>query len=151
MLFFYSIDFYRPQTKFAKVMFSQVSVCPRVGHVHDRMGVCGRGACMAGGHAWQGVCVAGRHGRRGMCGGGHVLWGGGHVWQGDMYGGVACIAGGMHGRGPCMVGGMHSGGHAWQGGCAWWGHAWQERRPLQWAVHILLECILIIWNKVTST
>ena len=23
------IDFYRPQTKFAKVMFSQVSVCPR--------------------------------------------------------------------------------------------------------------------------
>ena len=35
--------FYRPQTKFAKVMFLQVSVCPH-----------GRGACMVlfGGHVW---------------------------------------------------------------------------------------------------
>ena len=45
-------DNYRPQTKFAKVMFSQVSV-------H-------RGACMDRGRAWQG----------GMRGGG-----GGHAWQ----------------------------------------------------------------------
>ena len=45
--------YYRPQTKFAKVMFLQVSVCPR-----------------GGGHAWQGTCVMwGVHGR-------------GHAWQG---------------------------------------------------------------------
>ena len=24
-----------------------------------------------------------------------------------------------------------------------WGHAWQERRPLQWVIRILLECILV--------
>ena len=30
------MDFYRPQTKFAKVMFLQVSVCP-----HEGGGVCG--------------------------------------------------------------------------------------------------------------
>ena len=62
--------FYRPQTKFAKVMFLQVSVCPRVGGggawqggvcggggMHSR-GVCvARGAGVAGG--WWGVCMAG--------------------------------------------------------------------------------------------
>ena len=46
-------DFYRPQTKFAKVMFLQVSVCPQ-----------GVGECMAGGGVWQGTCVVGgMHGR----------------------------------------------------------------------------------------
>ena len=35
---------YRPQTKFAKVMFLQVSVCPQGGGVRDR----GKGACVAG-------------------------------------------------------------------------------------------------------
>ena len=35
---------YRLQTKFAKVMFSRVSVCPL-------------GACVAGGHVWQGECI----------------------------------------------------------------------------------------------
>ena len=45
-------NFTHPQTKIATVMFLQVSVCPRGG------GVCGRGACVAGGvhgggHAWQ--------------------------------------------------------------------------------------------------
>ena len=96
-------------------MFSQVSVCPQ-------------GACMAGGRVWQ----EGVYGR------------GVHAWQG------ACMAGGVHGRG-----------HAWQGGLEWWGtcmvggawiaggvcggrHAWQERRPLQRAVRITLECILVI-------
>ena len=73
------------------------------------------------------------------------------MWQG------ACIAGGV-----CMAGGMHGGGHVWQGACmaggAWQGvhgggHAWQgvymaggvsqEKWPLQWAVCILLECILV--------
>ena len=103
-------------------MFSQVSVCPQ-GGVHAG-GACMVGACMAGGmhgrgHAWQGVCMTG-----GMHGRGHA-WKrgacmvGGHVWQG------ACVA-----EGACMVG----------------GHAWQERRPLQQAVRILLECIIIFIN-----
>ena len=84
---------------------------------------------------------------------------GGHVWQG---GGV-CVAGGMHGRGTCMAGGMYdggacmAGGHAWQGGecsrgvCMAWGqhggwegggHAWHMVN--EWAVRILLECILVL-------
>ena len=84
--------FYRPQTKFAKVMFSQVSVCPPWGG-----GGCGRGACMAvvGGHAWhRGVwqwgmaCVT-----RGACMDGRgCVWWGGHVWKGGVYGGGACMA-----------------------------------------------------------
>ena len=42
-------------------------------------------------------------------------------------------------------------GHAWQGGhgggmLGRGGHAWQERRPLQRAVRILLECILVPSN-----
>ena len=65
--------YYRPQTKFAKVMFLQVSVCPQggrawlwracmvVGGVYGCRGVCGcGGACMVkgsmlgeGGCAWQ--------------------------------------------------------------------------------------------------
>ena len=110
---------YRPQTKFAKVMFLQVSVCPH-----------GGGACVVlfgGGHAWfylaWGVCVRGfiRGGMRGF------------------------IQGGMRGfiRGACMVlfGGhawFYSGGHAWfysggvrgfiraEGACMvlFGGHAW---------------------------
>ena len=44
---------YRPQTKFAKVMFSQVSVCPQGG---------GHAGC-----SWQGACVVG-----GVAGGGGV-------------------------------------------------------------------------------
>ena len=57
--------FYRPQTKFAKVMFLQVSVCPQGGvcMVAPRGGVhgCSRGACMVvpRGRAWllQGACM----------------------------------------------------------------------------------------------
>ena len=85
-----SITFhYRPQTKFAKVIFLQVSVCPQ-GGVHGPWvggGMCGTWQ----GCAWQGgACVAG-----GMCGGG------------------VCMVGGMHGREGhawwhgCMVGGEH--------------------------------------------
>ena len=67
---------YRPQTKFAKVMFLQVCVCPQGG-------MRGRGACMAGwGCVVGGPCVAGEHVWQG---GGHA-WQGGHVWQGDMHG-----------------------------------------------------------------
>ena len=83
--------FYRPQTKFAKVMFSQVSVCPQGGG-HACRGGCGRwhawwgvsiaGSCMAGRHAWQGECAW-----QGACGRGCA-------WQGGMHGGGgACMAG----------------------------------------------------------
>ena len=61
---YHMIYFYRPQTKFAKVMFSQVSVYPR-GVMHGR-GACMAGACMAGGmHG--GACTAG-----GACMAGHA-------------------------------------------------------------------------------
>ena len=43
----------------------------------------------------------------------------------------------------CPQGGVHG----WQGGEACVAgagmRAWQERRPLQWTVHIILECILV--------
>ena len=63
---------YRPETKFAKVMFLQVSVCPRgacmaKGHEWQR-----RGVCMAGGVHGKGACMGGMWGREGMCGGGHA-------------------------------------------------------------------------------
>ena len=78
----------KSETKFAKVMFSQVCVCPLGGG-----GIrAGREACMAGGCALWGACVA---------------WG--HAWWG------ACMVGGMHGRrecmhgkGACLAGGMHA-------------------------------------------
>ena len=78
--------FYRAQTKFAKVMFLQVSVCP-----------------------WGGACVAG-----GMHGGG--AHGGGHAWQGACMAGEGCAWwGGMHGRGgAAWRGACVAGGHAWQ-------------------------------------
>ena len=110
--------FYRPQTKFAKVMFLQMSVCPQRGRAW-------LGACMVlGGHVWLwGACmVAGGHAwlLGGVCG----CWGacmvvGGHVW----------LQGGMHGCGGCVVaGGMcGEGGHAWWRRHAWWGgHVWQR-------------------------
>ena len=93
--------------KFAKVMFLQVSVCPRGGH--GCQGVCVvAGVCvLLPWHAWLwGACVVvGVHGWGGMHGyGGHAwLWG--HVWLwGGMHG-----CGGVHGcRGVyVVVGGMH--------------------------------------------
>ena len=45
----YTVHFYRPQTKFAKVMFLQECVCPRGGGRAWPGGMRGRGACMAGG------------------------------------------------------------------------------------------------------
>ena len=60
--------------------------------------------------------------------------------------------GGLRGERGCVCGkgGMHGeGGHVWQRGRAWrkggGERAWQERRPLQWAVRILLECILVFY------
>ena len=85
---------YRPQTKFAKVMFLQVSVCPHGGY-----------ACVV---APRGVCVvaAGGRGHAWLLLRGHVwlLWGGGgHVWL--LWGDVRGCSGGHVWllRGACMV------------------------------------------------
>ena len=137
VLLFYLCN-YRPQTKFAKVMFLQVSVCPQWGGVRG----CGGGRVWLGGCAWLlGACmvVGGVPGCRGGvhgCRGGTCMVVGGHVWLQ----GACMVAGGMHGcGGVCMVGGMHG-----CGGCAWWGGC-----GIRWdtvnerAVRILLECILV--------
>ena len=55
------------------------------------------------------------------------------MWQGGMHGG-----GVMCDRQACMVGGRH----VWQGVCMVGGMC-GRRRPLQRAVRILLECILV--------
>ena len=120
----------------------------------EKGGVHGRGC------AWQG----------GMHGGGHVGQGG-HVWWGACMVGVCVWQGGMCGRGASMAGGcVWQGGHVWQRGHAWQGacmaggmhgdggvcvagrctcHAHTPQQILQdtvneWAVRILLECILVI-------
>ena len=118
--------YYRPQTKFAKVMFLQVSVCPQGGHVWL---------------LWGGMCG---------CSGGDVWWRGGCAWW---KGGVCGEEGRAWCRGAFMVkGGMHGeGGHVWWRGAylvkeghAWWrGGAWYARSVIAWAVRILLECILV--------
>ena len=97
-------NFYRPQTKFVKVMFLHVSVSHSI---------------HSGGRAWLwGACM--------VVGGMHCCWGGvhgcgGHAW---LPGGV-CGLGGLHScwGGMCGCGwGVHGcGGHAWllggMGGC----------------------------------
>ena len=114
-------------------------------------GVHGCRGCMVAGSAW----LPGVHGCRGV-----------HGCQGDMNGcwGACVVAGGMHGcqgvhgcQGACMVAGgvCHCWGHAWlQGACmVAWGHAWllggvhRARRDTvnERAVHILLECILVLY------
>ena len=123
---------YRPQTKFAKVMFLQVSVCPHGGY-----------ACVV---APRGVCVVAAGGR------GHAwLLLRGHVWL--LRGGACVVAlGGCAWLlgGACVVapGGMH--GYSQVGACvvALQGiHAWDMTRYRdtinEWAVRILLECILV--------
>ena len=80
--------FYRPQTKFAEVLFLQMSVYPQ-GGVRGKGRVCGKGVCMAKGAGMAGeVCMAGAH-----------------VWQ---LGG-ACVAGEMAtAAGGTHPTGMHS-------------------------------------------
>ena len=84
-----TFSYYRPQTKFAKVMFLHLSVI-----------------LFTRGCTWQGACVAGR----GVRGGGRAWWEG-FAWQG------ACMARGHAWQGAYMAGegGMHGGGHAWWG------------------------------------
>ena len=129
--------------------------CVWLGHVwweggaYVEGGMHGMGVCMAGGACM----VGGVHGRRGVHGGG-------------VHGRRGVHGGGVHGRR-----GMHGGGCAWQEGRAWWGCAWQEGHAWwgvcmaggvcgrlggawqgmcvvrdtvnEWAVLILLECILV--------
>ena len=65
-------------------------------------------------------------------------WQAGHVWQGGM-----CDRRVVHGRGHAWQGVMHGMGHTCQGDMHGRGPRWQEKRPLQQAVRILLECILV--------
>ena len=64
-------NYYRPQTKFAKVMFLHLSVS--------------RGACMVSGgrHGFRGACVVAGGGVHVFAGGIHGCRGGGHVWLRD--------------------------------------------------------------------
>ena len=116
--------FYCPQTKFAKVMFLQVSVILSTG------GACvvARGACMVAPGGMRG-CSGGVHG----CSGGACM-----VALGGMRG---CSGGGMCG---CSRGGMHG---CSGGACvvALGGHAWLFRWDTvnERVVRILLECILV--------
>ena len=73
--------YYLPQTKFAKVMFLPVSVCPQ-GAMHS-----GGGSAWQGGHAWRGGGVwcawrGGMHGRRdGSCSGRYAFY-----WNAFLFG-----------------------------------------------------------------
>ena len=105
------LHFYRPQTKFAKVMFLQVSVCPRGGGVRG----CSRGVCVVapggcgclGGMCgcWGVACMVAPGGvcidaPRGAC---MVAQGGRCAW---LFPGGACVVakGGVCG---CSRGGVH--------------------------------------------
>ena len=69
------------------------------------------------------------------------------VWDKVMFSQVSvCPPGGVHGeRDACNEGGIKGEGHAWKKGCMWrrGERGWLERRPLQWAVRIQLEYILV--------
>ena len=135
-------NYYCPQTKFAKVMFLQVSVHRGWG-VHGGRGgrvcmVAGRCAVLWGGiHGCGGMHGCRGCGCRGACmvvGGGVWLWGacvvvGGHVWlQGGMHGcgGLAWLWG-VHGcRGACTGVCMVVGAYMVVGGaCMEYNEIWQ--------------------------
>ena len=102
--------YYRLQTKFAKVRFSQVSVCPHGGMRGGGVvwqGVCMMGVCMAGGMCGRGACMVGRCMAKGAC-----VCGGGTHGQGGVHG-----QRGVHGWGACMAEACVAGGHAWLGAC----------------------------------
>ena len=112
-------NFYRPQRSWGKVIFSEA--CVKIS-VHRGEGEHGTGAWVAGG---------GMHGGSGR---------------------RACVVGGMPGRGVCVAGGMYMAGgmhgvdmHG-RGGVCGSGRVWQILRDTvnERAVHILLECILVL-------
>ena len=101
----YFVLFYRPQTKFAKVMFLQVSVILSTGGacvVAPRGGVCG---CSGG------ACIVAWGSLRGCSGGACVVALGGCAWL--LWGGMCGYSGGhalLLPGGACVVapgGGMH--------------------------------------------
>ena len=133
--------FYRPQTKFAKVMFLHLSVS------HSVHGGCAWAGGMHGGggrHAWWGACMLG------VCGRGHVWWGacvaGGPGMTGSMWGMVGCMCGGgVHGSGHAWWG------HAWQGACMAQGHAWHGGMHGRVGVHGRGACVVgacMAWQGV---
>ena len=154
------IHYYRPQRSWDMEIFSEACV---KNSVHRRkcvvggcvwQGACVVGGCMVGGHVWQG-CVCGRGCAWweaciwGACmAGGGTCMAGGHAWQG------ACMAWHMHGRGHVWWGAWMAGGCVWQGMSAWQGacmaggHVWQILQDMlnERAVHILLECILVVYR-----
>ena len=133
--------FYRPQTKFAKVMFLQVSVIHSVhrgGHAWLLMGghawLLTGGACMVAhrggvrGCSQGGVCGCWRGGMHGCSRGGVCGCSRGCVWllMGGMCG---CSWGGVHGcsRGGvcgCSQGGVCGCSRGGMRGCSQGGHAW---------------------------
>ena len=133
---FQKLPNYRPQTKFAKVMFLQVSV-----HTGGAWRGLFGGACVVlfggvcvvlfRGHAWfiRGACVVLFGGACMVLFGGMCGFIGGHVW---FYSGV------------CMVylGGMHG---FIRGGCARFFQFFRMQSDTvnERAVRILLECILV--------
>ena len=129
-------DHYRPQTKFAKVMFLQVSVILSTGGGHAWLlegGMCG---CSQGGMLGcsRGACMVALGGVRGCSGGCVVAPRGG--MHGHSQGGMCGCSGGVHG--------CSQGGHVW---LLLGGHAWDMMRYgdmiNEQAVRILLECILV--------
>ena len=156
--------YYRPQTKFAKVMFLQVSVCPQ-GGMHGCGGDAwllqgGMHGCSQGGHAWllPGACMVAPGGHAWLLlGGVHgCSWGvcmakGGMCGEGGracMVKGACVAKGGMHGEGSmrgeggvCVAkGGMcGKGGHAWQRGgmCGMHGRSLRGRYASYWNAFLL--------------
>ena len=59
-----------------------------------------------------------------------------------MHGRGVCVVGGVHGRGVCMAGGVHAGGCMLGGVHAGGVHGVRDTVN-EWAVRILLECILV--------
>ena len=145
----FRLSYYRPQTKFAKVMLYRCLSVHR-GEVCGCEGVkCGCRGCV---WLWGACVVAGGHvaprGCAWLPGGMHGCWGacmvaGGYVWLP----GVCVVAGGH----AWLPGGVHGcpGEHAWLPGRHAWlpGGVHRIRRDTvnERAVRILLECILVIY------
>ena len=109
------INFYRPQTKFAKVMFYRC-LSVHSGGMHGCQGACmvARGCVVARGHVWLRGVV---HGCQGACmvAGGHVWLLGGAWLPGACMAKGVCVVKGAWQRGACMAKGacVVKGGHAW--------------------------------------
>ena len=100
---------YRPQPKFAKVMFSQVFVCPQGGGISVQGGFCPGGFC-PGGLYLGGLCPGGLCPRWGLYPVGYLS--GGSLWvslMGPCLGGLCPGGVSVQGRGLCPGKGSLSG------------------------------------------